>query len=54
VESFYRLPLVFCCCKKATAGSSFCGVQKQLKTRKLETESWMRRIKKPENIIEKQ
>ncbi|WP_223302365.1 hypothetical protein, partial [Flavobacterium branchiophilum] len=31
----------FCCCKRATSGSSFCGKQKTLLGRGLETECWM-------------
>ncbi|PDS26385.1 hypothetical protein, partial [Flavobacterium branchiophilum] len=32
---------IFCSHKRATSGSSFCGVQKTLLNRGLETESWM-------------
>jgi hypothetical protein len=41
VESFLQLKTNFCCCKKATAGSSFCDLQKWFETRKLVTDSWI-------------
>jgi hypothetical protein len=36
VESFCSGKPIFCCCKKATKGSSFCNVQKRFETKNLQ------------------
>jgi hypothetical protein len=41
MESLAKLKAIFCWCKTATNGSSFCAKQKKLLTSKLGMESWI-------------
>jgi hypothetical protein len=40
-KSLLQKMTIFCYCKKATAGSSFCGIQKKEFLKKLGANSWI-------------